>query len=121
MDIYKCEVCGNVVEKIYDGGGVLVCCGQDMVLQEINVEETTYDKHIPVVEETENEIKIQIGSELHPMENDHHIEWIALVTPKGIIRRKIQVGEEPKVIFGKMTDEYAIYAYCNIHGLYKSE
>ncbi len=118
MEIYKCEVCGNVVDLLFNGGGTLVCCGQDMIKLAENLEETTYEKHIPVITEKDAVIEVQVGETVHPMEEKHYIEWIAIVTDKGVIRYKLKPGEEPKIVFGKL-DNYTVLAYCNIHGLYK--
>ncbi len=117
MTIYKCEVCGNVVELIFNGGGRLVCCGQDMVKLIPNQEETTLEKHVPYIIEKDNMIEVQIGETTHPMEENHHIEWIALATDKGVVRKKLKPGEEPRVTFEK-TEKYVVVTYCNVHGLY---
>ncbi len=118
MEIYKCEVCGNVVDLLYNGGGTLVCCGQDMVHLAKNQDETVQETHLPHVEEKEQEINVQVGKKMHPMEEKHYIEWIALVADKGVIKRKLKVSDEPKVTFKKIPEEYEILVYCNVHGLY---
>ncbi len=119
MEIYKCDVCGNVVDLLYNGGGTLVCCGQDMTLLVVNEEETVFEKHIPKVIEEGNKIVVQVGETIHPMEASHYIEWIALVTDKEIIRQILKPGDEPKASFNKPNDNYEVLAYCNVHGLYK--
>ncbi len=121
MEIYKCDVCGNVVELLTNGGGTLVCCGQDMTKMIINQEETVFEKHIPVLEVADDEIKVKVGEVLHPMEENHYIEWIAIATSKGIIRKKFAAGDTPTATFGRIGDEYMIFAYCNIHGLFQSK
>ncbi len=121
MEVYKCDVCGNVVELLDNGGGTLVCCGQDMTKMIVNQEETVFEKHIPLLEINEREIKVTVGSVLHPMEENHYIEWIAMVTSKGIIRKSFKPGDSPMITFGRMGEAYAIYAYCNVHGLFQSK
>ncbi len=121
MEIYKCDVCGNVVELLYNGGGTLVCCGQDMTKMVANQEEMVFEKHIPVLEINDDEIKVKVGDVLHPMEDNHYIEWIAMVTSKGIIRKSFKPGDNPTIIFSRIGEEYAIYAYCNVHGLFQSK
>ena len=121
MEIFKCEVCGNVVDLLFNGGGTLVCCGQDMTKMIVNQDETVYEKHIPVLEINDNEIKVQVGEVLHPTEEKHYIEWIAMITSKGVIRKNFQPGESPVMTFSKIDEDFNIYAYCNIHGLFQGK
>lgn len=112
--IYKCNICGNVIELVHGGSDSLVCCGEPMHLQiEKNNEDGT-EKHKPVVEGK----SVKVGSTPHPMEEAHHIEWIEAVDGKDICRKNLTVGSEPKAEF---CDEVnSARAYCNIHGLWKS-
>jgi superoxide reductase len=76
LQIYKCEICGNIVEVLHTGKGQLVCCGQPMKLQVENTVDASKEKHVPVVEKIEEGIKVKVGSVPHPMEEKHYIEWI---------------------------------------------
>src|SRR3989339_2033116 len=78
LEIYKCSVCGNVVEVIFAGGGELVCCGKPMILQVENIVDASKEKHVPVIEKTANGYMVKVGSVPHPMEETHYIEWISL-------------------------------------------
>lgn len=119
-EIYRCEICGNIVEVANAGAGQLVCCGQPMKLLEGNTSDGALEKHVPVVEKIEGGYKVSVGSVAHPMLPEHYIQWIELVTPTRILRKHLQPGEEPVAVF--MTDEQMVVAreYCNLHGLWKA-
>ncbi len=119
MRIFKCEICGNVVELINDGGGTLVCCGQEMEEIEISTEENTYEKHIPYVTKDGNKVNVQVGKTIHPMIEAHYIEWIALVEGNRVQKVVLQPEEEPIAEFKVESDDFIVYAYCNIHGFYQ--
>ncbi len=121
MKIFKCEICGNVVDLLYNGGGALVCCGQDMILLKKNQEDSVFESHLPKIEEKNQKINVQIGEKLHPMEEKHYIEWVALISETTLVRKKLKPDNEPKVIFDKVAEKYEILAYCNIHGLYSKQ
>ncbi|MCX7767381.1 MAG: desulfoferrodoxin, partial [Candidatus Sumerlaeia bacterium] len=93
LEIYQCEVCGNVVEVVRTGGGELVCCGRPMTLQQENTVDASKEKHVPVIEKTAAGIKVTIGTVPHPMEEKHHIEWIELLVDGKIYRQMLKVGE----------------------------
>ncbi|HHX58938.1 MAG TPA: desulfoferrodoxin [Candidatus Moranbacteria bacterium] len=120
--IYKCSICGNVTELLYDGGGELVCCGQPMELMEEKVQEEGNEKHLPVIEEIETGYKVKVGSVEHPMEDKHYIEWIELIVDGVSSRVFLQPGEKPEAEF-KVAKGESVSAreYCNIHGLWKAE
>lgn len=120
-DVYKCSLCGNIVEVNHVGGGTLVCCGQDMNLMEEKTADSATEKHVPVIEAIEGGYKVTVGSTLHPMKDEHFIEWIELVTESETLITYLNPGDEPVAIF--KTDEKAIKAreYCNLHGLWKNE
>lgn len=119
--IYKCEVCGNIIVVIHDGVVSLVCCGKPMKLMEEQVEEKGgYEKHLPVVEETDRGINVKVGSVPHPMEEKHYIEWIELITADGRSHRKfLKPGDAPEADFDCMEKIKQVREYCNIHGLWK--
>ena len=119
---YICEHCGNVVEMVKDSGVPVMCCGQKMTLLEPGVVEASHEKHIPVVKVEGNLVNVNVGSVDHPMSEEHSILWIYLQTDKGGYRKNLEPGKEPKAVFS-LNDEkpVAVYAYCNLHGLWKSE
>lgn len=120
---YRCERCGNIVGLIENGGGQLVCCGQKMTKLEAGVVEASREKHIPVAEVSQGAVKVTVGSVLHPMSEEHSIEWIYLETNKGGQRRGLKPGEAPEAVFALADGEVAVaaYAWCNLHGLWKVE
>ncbi len=119
---YICEKCGNIVEKIQDSGVTPVCCGQKMTEIIAGTVEASREKHIPVVSVSENLVEVVVGSVLHPMAEEHNISWVYLETDKGGARKNLNPGDEPRVVFA-LADEKprAVYAYCNLHGLWKTE
>lgn len=119
--IYKCELCGNIVEVVDPKGGQLVCCGQPMTLQTENTVDAAQEKHIPVIEKSGDEVVVKVGSVEHPMLENHYIQWIELQTPKNIYRRYLKPGEKPEAIFKINEDTVCARAYCNLHGLWKAE
>lgn len=119
---YICEHCGNLVEVINDAGVPLVCCGQKMIKMEAGTVEASHEKHIPVVTVEGNTVKVDIGSVAHPMTEEHSILWVYLQTDKGGQRKSLEVGSEPSVSFALLDEKpVAVYAYCNLHGLWKTE
>ena len=119
---YICEKCGNLVGLIHESGAPLVCCGQKMTKLEAGVVEASREKHIPVVTVEGSSVKVVVGSVLHPMSEEHNISWVYLQTDKGGQRKNLAAGEEPVVTFS-LADEkpIAVYAYCNLHGLWKAD
>lgn len=121
LEVYKCAECGNIVLVTHGGEGALVCCGQDMMLLEEKSADSTTEKHVPVIETIQGGYKVTVGSTLHPMKEEHYIEWIELITESETLITFLKPGDEPVAIF--KTDEKAIKAreYCNLHGLWKNE
>ena len=119
---YICEHCGNLVGMIHDSGVPMMCCGQKMTKLEPGTVEASGEKHIPVVTIAQNIVKVDIGSILHPMTEEHHIEWVYLQTDKGGQRKCLDVNGAPSVTFA-LSDEtpVAVFAYCNLHGLWETE
>ena len=119
---YICEHCGNIVEMVYDAGVNPVCCGQKMTELKAGTVEASREKHIPVVEVGDGVVSVSVGSVIHPMSEEHNIAWIYLETDKGGYRKNLAPTDEPKAIFA-LTDEkpVAVYAYCNLHGLWKAD
>lgn len=119
-EIYKCAVCGNIVEVLHCGNGELVCCGKPMALMSENTTDGAKEKHVPVVEKIEGGYKVTVGSALHPMEPEHHIEWIELRCKGGSVMRKhLTPGDAPMAIFKTDAKEVCAREYCNLHGLWK--
>lgn len=119
---FICEHCGNIITKVKDSGVPIICCGENM--QEIipGTIEASLEKHIPVYTVENNMVNVTIGSVEHPMIEEHYIEWVSLQTNQGDQRKALKPGQAPKVSFSICEDEEikAIYAYCNLHGLWKA-
>jgi superoxide reductase len=116
LQVYKCEVCGNIVEMVHAGEGELVCCGQPMKLMKENTVDASKEKHVPVLEKIEGGWRVKVGSVAHPMEEKHYIEWIELVAGDTALRQFLKPGMKPEAEF--MTDAKQVSAreYCNLHG-----
>lgn len=119
VEFYRCDVCGNMVALIKKGGGTLVCCGQDMTKLNANTTDAAQEKHVPAITKEGGKIKVAVGSTLHPMLPEHHIEWIALVAGDKVEIKFLKPGEEPKAEFDAV-ESGEVYEYCNLHGLWKA-
>lgn len=117
--VYRCGVCGNMVEVLHVGGGTLVCCGQDMNLQEANTVDVAQEKHVPVIEKTDNGYKIKVGEVAHPMTEEHFIKWIELIIDNEVMRVDLKPGDAPETVFVTSADKVTARAYCNLHGLWE--
>ncbi len=120
LQVYKCNICGNMVEMLHSGEGELVCCGQPMVLLKENTVDASREKHVPVIEEIDDGMKVKVGAVAHPMEEKHYIEWIEVIGDNRICRKFLAPGGAPEVLFGKKVENVEARAYCNLHGLWKS-
>ena len=122
MQIYKCKVCGNIVEVLHKGAGELVCCNEPMGIQEEKTADFKTEKHVPVAEGTEAGTHIVVGSTPHPMEEEHHIEWIQMITRDGkSVRKFLNAGDKPDADFCEGADSAEGYReYCNVHGLWRA-
>jgi superoxide reductase len=120
LEIYKCEVCGNIVEVIHGGAGELVCCGQPMIELEENTVDAATEKHVPVIEKTSDGYLVRVGSVAHPMEEAHYIEWIELMADGQVYRQFLNPGDKPEAIFKIEASTVTAREYCNLHGLWKS-
>ena len=121
LQVYKCNVCGNIVEVLHGGVGALVCCGQNMTLQTENTVDAAREKHVPVIEKTDAAVKVTVGSVAHPMEQKHYIEWIELLADGAAYRQFLEPGQAPEATFTIQADAVTAREYCNIHGLWKAE
>ena len=123
MKYYICEHCGNIIEYVKDSGVPIMCCGQKMTEIVPGTSDGAVEKHVPVVTVSGNEILVQVGSVEHPMVEEHYIEWIVIQTEKGSQKVRLSAGDEPKSKFLLVDNDRLVsaYAYCNLHGLWKSE
>lgn len=121
--IYKCNICGNIVEVLHTGEGQLVCCGEKMELLMEKIEDVGYEKHLPIIEKTENGIKVIVGSVPHSMEKEHYIEWIEIIFNGKAGRKFLNPGDAPEADFEFVNppENIIVRSYCNIHGLWKTE
>lgn len=119
-EIYKCNICGNIVEILHGGDGELVCCGQPMEKISEKTQEEGLEKHVPVIEETENGIKVKVGSVPHPMEESHYIEWIEVLIDGKYCRKFLNLGDAPEAEFCLKGEKISAKEYCNVHGLWIS-
>ena len=119
---YICEHCGNIVGMIHDAGVPLMCCGQKMTNLVPGTVDASKEKHVPVVSVTDGSVKVEIGEVYHPMSAEHSIIWVYLQTDKGGQRKNLAVDSEPVVEFALKDEKpVAVYAYCNLHGLWKTD
>jgi len=119
--IYKCSVCGNIVEVRFAGGGTLVCCGKPMELQVENTVDASKEKHVPVIEAQNGGYLVRVGSVEHPMEEKHYIMWITLVADGKEYTQYLKPGDKPESFFAIQATSVTAKEYCNLHGLWKAE
>lgn len=120
MKLLKCNVCGNLIELIEGSNENIVCCNEVMNIVTVNSTEASGEKHVPIYEILDNKIKVSVGSVIHPMEENHYIKWIALVSEKKTIKKYLKPGENPIVKFPYIQGS-TIYAYCNLHSIFKTD
>ena len=118
-EVYKCEICGNIVEILHPGQGQLVCCEQPMKLLKENTVDASKEKHIPVIEKTDMGIKVKVGTIPHPMEEKHYIEWIEIISNGSIYRKFLKPGDLPEAVFPIKEENIIAREYCNLHGLWR--
>ena len=119
-EVYKCDICGNIVELLHAGQGTLVCCGQDMTLQAENTVDAAQEKHVPVIEKIDGGYKVSVGSVAHPMEDKHYIEWIELIAGDKAYMQFLNPGDAPEAVFKVDAEQVTAREYCNLHGHWKS-
>jgi superoxide reductase len=119
-DVYKCTVCGNMVEVVHPGGGELVCCGQPMAPLKENSVDASREKHVPVVTRTATGTLIKVGAIPHPMDKEHYIEFVELIADGRVCRKALKPGDKPEFEFSSKPEKYTARAYCNQHSLWKS-
>jgi len=118
--IYKCVVCGNIVEVVHAGDGELVCCGEPMQLLTENTTDASREKHVPVIEKIPDGVKVKVGSAPHPMEEKHYIEWIEIIADGKVCRQFLKPGQAPEAVFPVKSAAITAREYCNLHGLWKA-
>ncbi len=121
LEVYKCDMCGNIVEVLTGGAGKLVCCGQEMKVFEEKTADSSTEKHVPVIEKIDGGYKVVVGSTLHPMEEKHFIEWIQLISGDASIRAFLSPGAAPEAVFKCDFEDVSAREFCNVHGLWKEE
>ncbi len=122
MKFYKCEHCGNIVTFVEDKGVPVMCCGQKMTELTANTTDAAHEKHVPVVEQNGDTVKVAVGSVEHPMLEKHFIQWVCLETEKGSQIKYLKPDAKPEAVFTLNDDKLiAVYEYCNLHGLWKAE
>jgi superoxide reductase len=120
LEIYKCSVCGNIVEVMHTGAPSLTCCGQKMILQEESSVDAATEKHVPMIVKIEGGHKITVGEVEHPMLEEHYIEWIQLITEDEVYTKFLKPGEKPEAEFKTDAENVTAREYCNLHGNWKS-
>ena len=118
--IYKCDLCGNIVEVVHGGAGDLVCCGQPMKLFTENTVDAAKEKHVPVIEKVDGGYKVKVGSVAHPMEEKHWIEFVEIMADGKVYRQYLNPGDAPEAFFAITADQVTAREYCNLHGLWKA-
>jgi superoxide reductase len=119
-EVYKCNICGNIVELFIAGGGALACCGEDMVLMKENTVDASKEKHVPVIEKGDGKVTIKVGSVPHPMEDAHYIQWIEVIDDGKISRQMLKPGQVAEASFCVKSDKIVAREYCNLHGQWKA-
>ena len=119
LQIYKCAVCGNIVEVLHGGVGELVCCGKPMENLVAKTADEGKEKNVPVIEKIDGGYKVKVGSVPQPMQDEHYIEWIELLADGRAYRQFLEPGTAPEAVFNVEADSVSAREYCNVHGLWK--
>jgi superoxide reductase len=120
LEVYKCDLCGNIVEVLHGGKGELVCCGAPMKCMTENTVDAAKEKHVPAVEKVAGGFKVKVGSVAHPMEEKHYIEWVELLADGKAYRQFLKPGQAPEAFFCVDAQQVTAREYCNLHGLWKA-
>lgn len=120
LGVYKCDLCGNIVEVFHEGAGDLVCCNEAMKYQEEKTADSSTEKHVPFVEKIDGGFKVRIGENTeHPMTPEHYIQWIEIIADNKVYRQYLKPGEKPEAVFMVDSEDVIAREYCNIHGHWK--
>ena len=120
LEVYKCEICGNIVEVLHGGKGELGCCGEPMIKLDEHTQDEGKEKHVPVTEKADHGVRVKVGSVPHPMEEKHHIEWIEVIAGGKAYREFLTPGSSPEATFCIDGEIEAVREFCNVHGLWKA-
>jgi superoxide reductase len=120
LEVYKCDLCGNIVEVLHGGKGELVCCGKPMVHLVENTVDAAKEKHVPVIEKIAGGVKVKVGEVAHPMEQKHWIEWVEIIADGKTYRQYLNPGDAPEATFAVEANQITAREYCNIHGFWKA-
>jgi superoxide reductase len=121
FEVYKCDLCGNIVETVQTGGGSIACCGQNMALLTENSVDAATEKHVPVIERGNGTITVKVGSVAHPMEEAHYIQWVELLADGKSYTQFLKPGDAPEAVFNIEAVKVTAREYCNLHGHWKAE
>lgn len=121
LEIYKCMVCGNIIEVLSGGAGELVCCGEPMKNLVAKTADEGKEKHVPVIEKNKEGVKVKVGSVPHPMEEKHYIEWIEILADDKAYRQFLNPGDVPEAVFSVEANTITAKEHCNIHGLWQGD
>jgi superoxide reductase len=121
LEIYKCDLCGNIIEVLHGGAGELVCCGEPMKLMAENTVDASKEKHVPVIEKGADSITVKVGSVPHPMEEKHYIEWVEIIADGKAYRQFLKPGQAPEAVFKVTAKEVTAREYCNLHLLWTAK
>ncbi len=121
LEVYKCNICGNIVETIHAGGGSLTCCGEKMTPLTENTVDAAKEKHVPVITKVDGGYKVTIGSVAHPMEEKHYIEWIELLADGKAYRQFLKAGEVAEALFFVEAANVTARELCNLHGVWSAQ
>ncbi len=120
LEVYKCDICGNIVEVLHGGNGELSCCGKPMDQLVENTVDAAKEKHVPVIEQFDGGVKVKVGDVAHPMEEKHWIEWVQIIADGKSYRQFLNPGQAPEATFNVTADKITAREYCNLHGLWKA-
>mmetsp|Transcript_5149 Transcript_5149/g.2901 ORF Transcript_5149/g.2901 Transcript_5149/m.2901 type:complete len:125 (+) Transcript_5149:1188-1562(+) len=120
LEIYKCNICGNITEVMHGGKGSMKCCGQTMAVMTENTVDAAKEKHVPVIEKVDGGVKVKVGEVAHPMEEKHYIEWIEVIADNMAYSQFLKPGDTPEAIFTIDSGNVQARAYCNLHGHWKA-
>ena len=119
-DVYKCDLCGNIVKMVAAKAGTLNCCGKPMVHLKENTVDASKEKHVPVIERSDKGITVKVGSVAHPMEDKHFIQWIEIIADGKNCIQMLNPGDKPEAFFPTTAQNITVREYCNLHGLWKA-
>jgi superoxide reductase len=121
LQIHKCLICGNIVEVLHGGVGDLICCGKVMDNLTAKTADQGKEKHVPVVEKVNGGIQVKVGSVPHPMEENHYIEWVEVITDGKAYRQFLKPGQAPEAVFNLGAGAATVREHCNVHGLWEAK